>query len=302
MSRRDEDRLHIPKSVILIALVAVIVIIAITAFASIRSVGTGEVGVITQYGNVPVCGQDPATKQPIYCAPLGSGIHQITPVQDDVHIYNTKVQKVAVNSSAASKDLQTVEAEVTINYHIDGSQAPKLHHDVGVGYESVLIQPAIQESIKQNTAKFIADELVTQRESVKDEIQTTLGKDLSPRGIIIDAVLITHFNFSPQFNQAIESKVTAQQNALQAENKLKQVEFEAQQTVATANGARDAAIANAEGQSKAIELINEQLKQSPEYVHYLQVTRWDGKLPVVMSGNVPFLLDLKSLEGAQQAN
>jgi len=303
VSKRDSGSFHIPKFVILgIAVVVVIAIVAVS-FSTIRSVGTGEVGVVTQWGNVPICGKDDKTNEPIYCQPLGSGIHQVTPIQDEVHIYNTKVQKISANSSSASNDLQTVQTEITINYHIDGSQAPKLHHDVGTGYESVLIAPAIQEATKQNTAKFNADELITKREQVKDAIQSTLTNDLSYRGIIIDSVLITHFDFSDQFNQAIEAKVTAEQNALQAQNKLKQVEFEAQQAVATANGQRDASIAQAQGQAESIKLINEQLKQSPEYVHYLEVQRWDGKLPVVMSGNAPFLLDLKSLqEGAQIPN
>lgn len=76
---------------------------------------------------------------------------------------------------------------------------------------------------------------------------------------------------------------------------MAQIEYEAQQLVATANGQRDAQIASAEAQAKTIELtaqaeadkvrlIQEQLSKSPQYVDYVKANKWDGRLPTTMFG------------------
>jgi len=103
-------------------------------------------------------------------------------------------------------------------------------------------------------------------------------KRLSSRGIIVEQISITNFEFSQQFSQAIEQKVTAQQNALKAENDLKRIEIEARQKVATAEGDKQATILSAEGKAKEIEIIQRQLQTSPTYIQYLATRQWDGKI------------------------
>jgi prohibitin 2 len=166
-----------------------------------------------------------------------------------------------------------------------------------------VIVPAIQESVKQVTARFNAEELITQRESVKTEIEQQIRARLATYNIIVDAISITEFEFSPEFVRAVEAKVAAQQRALQAQNELRRIEIEAQQAearavgeqqanIARAEGVRQSNVLQAQGEAQAITTIDEQLRQSPSYLEWLKSQRWDGQLPLVVSGGegeTPFI-------------
>lgn len=90
---------------------------------------------------------------------------------------------------------------------------------------------------------------------------------------------ITDFKFSDAFTQAIEAKVTAAQNADRAYNQVLTTKYEAEQAVQTANGT-----------AQSIKIVQDQLNKSPEYIHYLLATKWNGVLPnVVGSGGIPLL-------------
>jgi regulator of protease activity HflC (stomatin/prohibitin superfamily) len=104
-----------------------------------------------------------------------------------------------------------------------------------------------------------------------------LAEKLRPRNIVVEEISIINFQFSSAFTTAIENKVTAEQNALAAKNKLQQIIFEAQQKIEAAKG-----------DATKIQLIEGQLKQSPSYIEWLKVDKWDGRLPAVTSG-VPFI-------------
>jgi regulator of protease activity HflC (stomatin/prohibitin superfamily) len=100
--------------------------------------------------------------------------------------------------------------------------------------ESRLISPAIQEAVKAATAKYVASQLITERVKVKSDILAPLKDKLEPRGIKIIDLNIVNFQFSAAFNQAIESKVRAEQDALAEKNKLEQIKFQAQQQIESA--------------------------------------------------------------------
>ncbi len=136
--------------------------------------------------------------------------------------------------------------------------------------------------MKANTAKYTAEQLITKREDVRAGIIALLTDKMKPFGVTVDAVNITNFDFSPQFNTAIEAKVTAEQNALAAKNKLDQVQYEAQQRVAQADGEAKAIAIQAQA-------INSQGGAS--YVQLKAIEKWDGKLPTqfIPGQSVPFL-------------
>jgi prohibitin 2 len=168
--------------------------------------------------------------------------------------------------------------------------------NLGLDYANRVIVPAIQESVKQVTARFNAEELITQRESVKTEIEQQIRARLAAYNIIVDAISITEFEFSADFVRAVEAKVAAQQRALQAQNELQRIEIEAQQAEARAVGEQQANIARAEGvrqtnvlqaqgEAQAITTIDEQLRQSPSYLEWLKSQKWDGQLPLVVGGS-----------------
>ena len=150
------------------------------------------------------------------------------PVIDEIIQLDIRLRKVSNDSISASKDLQTVRTEVSVQYSLNGEIAPLSFQKIGIRQviESTLIEPAIQESVKSVTALYTAEQLITRREDVKLRIQeevekfidTTLFRKGVAGSLSIANVAITDFAFSPEFNRAIELKVKAEQEALQAKN------------------------------------------------------------------------------------
>jgi regulator of protease activity HflC (stomatin/prohibitin superfamily) len=202
------------------------------------------------------------------------------PIQS-VKIFDIKTQKDEVDATAASKDLQTVSAKVAVNYHLQEGSAPRIFREVGTDYVNRILSPAIQESVKAATAQYTAEELITKRELVRETIKALLVSKMEQRGITIEDVLITNFDFSKSFNDAIENKVTMEQNALAAKNKLQQIEFEAQQRVTQAKG---------EAEAIKIQAAAITVQGGKEYVQLQAIARWNGILPLVTGGNsMPFI-------------
>ena len=253
---------------IVVAILAVILFFVIWPFGT---VGAGERGVLLRWG--AVTGKV-----------LNEGLYIRIPLADRVEIMDVKIQKEEVVATAASKDLQTVESKVALNYHIDPARVANIYQDIGINYAVRLIDPALQESVKSTTAKYTAEELITKREEVRDAIKAHLVEKLEPRGIRIDDFNIVDFEFSASFNQAIELKVTAEQSALAAKNKLEQIKFEAEQH-----------IAEARGKAEALRIESSALQSSPQILQLRALEKWDGRLPSVMgNGTTPFV-DVSSL-------
>lgn len=166
---------------------------------------------------------------------VDSGLHGKFPYIESVVKMDVQTQKEQVKSQAASKDLQVVNAEVALNYSINPSKIAELYTNIGdeESLKSRIIDPAIQEAIKAATAKYTAEELVTKRSEVRDSMKESLSARLQNEYITVTEVSIVDLDFSQSFNAAIEAKVTAEQNALAAKNKLDQVKFEAEQKIAT---------------------------------------------------------------------
>lgn len=251
-------------------------IVIVLLFGTIGTVLAGYVGIKTRFGAVE------STVQP--------GLYFKLPFVEGVVQMDVQTQKDEIDSaSAASQDLQTVNTNIVVNYHLEPSDAAHVYASVGIDYANRVISPAIQEALKAVTAQYTAEQLITNRETVRAAMVTLVTSKLQQFGIQTDALSITNFNFSDQFNTAIEAKVTAEQNALAAQNKLQQVQFEAEQTVATAKAQAEAitiqtqAIQNGGGQAyvqlQAIE------------VEKAAVAKWDGTLPsqMIPGATLPFL-------------
>ncbi len=148
----------------------------------------------------------------------------------------------------------------------------------------------MEEVVKQVTANYNAEELITKRPLVKSDIEAEINSRLSQFDIVTEIVSITDFQFSALFAQAIESKVEAEQKAFKAENDLRRIEVEARQHAAQAEGIAQANIAEANGEAQAIKIINQALADNPNYLEWLQTQQWDGKLPLVVGeGGTPFI-------------
>ena len=197
--------------------------------------------------------------------------------------------KFQAESTAASNDLQEVQTVIALNYHIDPNDANVIYQQLGEDYADRIIAPTIQESVKASVAKFNAEELITKRETVKGVIANTIRNTLSARNMIVETVFITDFKFSPAFATQIEAKVVAFQKFLTEQNNLRAIQVVANQTVVQAQAQARANVARAGGESQAIKIITEQLRQSPQYLQWQAINRWNGQMPYSLGGSgVPF--------------
>jgi regulator of protease activity HflC (stomatin/prohibitin superfamily) len=235
--------------------VLVVVLIALFFIFCFRVVGVGQVGIITQFGQV--------TRE----AQSGVVIKAPWPIQR-LTVMNIKTQKEQQDSSAASKDLQTVTATIALNYHLTPQTARKVYVEVGTNYPTVILDPILQESIKSVTSQYDASQLIEQRNKVEQALSDKLTEKLTNRGITVDNVSIVNFDFSDAFNQSIEQKQVAQQNAQKAQYEL--------QTATTNAQAQDV-------QAKTL---------TPEYLQLQAIQKWDGHLPTTVSGGSGTILSI----------
>lgn len=224
-------------------------------------VGAGERGVIMRFGKV---------QNTI----LDEGIHPIVPIVTSVKTLSVRVQKTDLKADAASKDLQKVSTDLAVNWNIDPAKANQVYQQIGDEEQIVssILSPAISEVLKAATSKKTAEKIITERNELKTEIDTSLKNRLAPYGVIVRDVSLINFGFSPEFSKAIEAKQIAEQEAKQAEFAVKKATQDAQ-----------AEINRAKGQAEAQRL--QRLTLTPELLQQQAIEKWDGKFPTVMGGN-----------------
>jgi regulator of protease activity HflC (stomatin/prohibitin superfamily) len=253
-----------------LALAAVIAVLTLGVAASFGQVPAGFRGVVLRFG-----------------APTGAikgeGLYMVTPFINAVELMSVQVIAYEAVAEAASRDLQDVKTKVTLNYSLDPNQVVEIYRTLRQDYEFRIIKPAIQEAVKGATARFTAEELITRRPEVRDAIQNNLTQRLDRFGIRAQAMSITDFAFSKSFNEAIEAKVTAQQQVLKAERDLERVRLEAQQQ-----------IEQARAQAEALRIQKQNV--TPELVElrrieaqFRAIDKWNGQMPTYVSGPVPIL-------------
>lgn len=264
-SRRPQISNYLP-----LIILGVIVLAGLFALLNATTiVDAGTRGVVKTFGEVT--------------GVFDEGLHFRTPFVTSVVPVDVKTQRLVSESSAASRDLQIVTTQVVLNYRPDPEQVGSLVRDIGTDYETKVIDPAIQESVKAATAQFTAENLITQRPLVSESIRQVLNERLTPRGIIVEEVSITEFNFSQEFSRAIEAKQVAEQDALRAERELRRAQIEAQQQVARAEAEAEARLQVARAEAEALRLQREVI--SPELLQLRFIERWDGILPRFMTGD-----------------
>jgi prohibitin 2 len=220
---------------------------------------------------------------------LGEGVHFIVPFAEQVVQLEVRTLKFQADASAASNDLQEVATVIALNYHIDPNKANIVYQQLGADYADRIIAPTIQESVKASVAKFNAEQLITQRAIAKGVISQAISNTLSSRDITVETIFITDFQFSQAFASQVESKVVAFQKFLTEQNNLKAVQVVANQTVVQAQAQARANVARAGGESQAIKVITEQLRQSPQYLQWQAINRWNGQMPFALgSSGFPF--------------
>ena len=269
------------KQILLQVLGASVLTIGLTGCTQVDA---GNLGVVTKWGEI----QDLA---------LQEGIHFRMPVQTNIINISTRVQRMEASATASSKDLQVVSTRIVLNYRLDPAQLVEIFRDIGtrLAVEHTIIDPALQESLKQATAQYTAEELITRREQVKETLTESIRVTLAKSNVLVTELSITDFQFDAQYQQAVESKQVAEQRALTATNDLARIKVEAQQAEAKAVGEAKAMLARAEAEAKAQELLRKTI--SAEIVYLRAVEKWDGKQPTIV-GEGGAILDLGAIKKA----
>lgn len=232
----------------------------------ISIVGVGERGVKVTMGKI-----SPQS--------YSEGVHFVTPFISKIHTMDVKTQKSNIKTQVYTKDIQQAIISYVVNYNLQADNAYKMYREVGKNYQDIVLTPVVEATLKDVIGKWNAQDLVANRERATKEILSKLQEHLVDNYIVVTDFQITAINYSDVFEKAIESKVTAEQEALKAKNKTVQIQEEAKQKVISA-----------EAEAKSMAIRANALSQNKALVEYEAVKKWDGKLPDYIMGNsVPFI-------------
>ncbi len=247
-------------------LVFALIVVFIVICNPIAIVGVGERGVKVTLGRV-----SPES--------YSEGIHLITPFISKIKTMNVKTQKDNIVTSVYTKDIQQAKISYVVNYNLQPENAHKMYREVGMLYRDTILMPVVEGVIKDVIGKWNAQDLVANREEATNDILEKLVIQMKDKYINVTGFQIININYSDVFERAIESKVTAEQEALKAKNKTVQIQEEAKQK-----------LISAEAEAKSMSIRAHALTQNKALVQYEAVQKWDGKLPSYMMGDsVPFI-------------
>ncbi|OGP99646.1 MAG: hypothetical protein A2026_13150 [Deltaproteobacteria bacterium RBG_19FT_COMBO_46_12] len=258
-----------------IGVLVILLIIFILIWGSFAIVPAGHRGVVLWWGSVEK-------------RVMGEGLNFKVPMAERVIRVDVKVQPHPFKEiDAASKEYQMVKLTGMMNFHIDPSYVNDLYQKVGLDFANKVIDPAFNDFVKEVVPIYQITEILPKREEIRKRAMTKLGDNLSRYHIIVDDIYFANIRFSPEYEKAVEAKQVAQQQVETQRQVLAQREIEAHQKVATAKGEAESILVVAQGQAKANEVLSRSI--SPILVEYKGIEKWNGILPQVSGGAVPFI-------------
>jgi prohibitin 2 len=244
---------------------AFVLLILALVFWPFSSVPAGHVGLLSLFGKI-----EQKTLEP--------GLNFVNPMAHVID-FDIRQKSIDIQGDAGTKDLQNINTTVTVNYRPAKESAMKLYTEVGVKYPEVIVTPAVLDRLKAVTSKFNAEELITKRNEVRNQVKSAVIeaiRDRSKGDIIVDDVVVKNFGFAASFTKAVEEKQVAEQAALKAKNDLDRIKVEAEQKIATAKA-----------EAEAFKLKSQQL--TPAMIQMEAIEKWDGHLPIYQTGPTPFV-------------
>jgi len=252
------------KSYILIPFAAIVIIVAALSLGAFTTIEAGERGVVLNWGAFRGNIMEP-------------GLHFKIPFVQNVIKINVQTQKLAIeNAQAYSYDLQVVDVKSVLNYNVNPQEVGLLFAEVGLSYENKILSPILESSIKQVYAKYTAEQLLSQRSAVQEEIEQTVKKTLEGKHLVIQQYSLLNESFSQEYEKAIEQKQIAEQSALKAKNDLQRIKIESEQQIAAARG-----------KAEALKVEQEALSNKPEVLQLRAIEKWNGQLPTYLGSGAP---------------
>jgi prohibitin 1 len=268
-----------------IGVFVILLIIFIFLWGSFAIVPAGHRGVVLWWGSVEK-------------RVMGEGLNFKVPIAERVIRVDVRVQPHPFKEiDAASKEYQMVKLTGMMNFHIDPSYVNDLYQKVGLDFANKVIDPAFNDFVKEVVPIYQITEVLPKREEIRKRAMTKLGENLTRYHIIVDDIYFANIRFSPEYEKAVEAKQVAQQQVETQRQVLAQREIEAHQKVATAKGEAESILVVAQGQAKANEVLSRSI--SPILVEYKGIEKWNGTLPQVSGGAVPFI-DIGKMGGTKK--
>lgn len=268
------------KGIGVFVLIGLIVLLAvIVAFNCFSVVNEGFIGVKYQFGK-------------IVDSSLSAGLNFHIPFVEEIEQVDTREQIYSVTTDAYTSDTQTVNTlALKVNYYYDATKLSEIIRTIGISnVETKLLVPNVAKIAKDEIGKVQAEKLVQNRSDVQNSIYVELKETLAPQGIIVTAFAIENLSFDDAFEQSIQAKVIAAQDALKMQNKTAEKEEEAKQQVIAAEAEAQSQKIKADAEAYAIQVVQEQIAQSPDYIEYLKISNWNGVLPQAIGTEVnPFI-------------
>ncbi len=299
---------------VVVRVIAALAGVVLIALSCVRTVPTGHTGIVTTFGKV-----EDATYE--------AGVHVVLPWKTVINMDNRN-QKATERLMCFSSDIQEVSVVYTLNYQIEKTNAQTIYRTIGTDYYRTVVSPRIEEAVKSVIAKYTAEELLSNRAVLSNEIKDILTAKLATYNIEVIDTSLEDLDFSDAFTDAVEAKQVAEQKSKQAEieqgqalmeadykAKIAKTEAEAAATVAKIAAQADldvvkiqADAAEYAGQKDAavIAQIRDVLTSDPEnlttddiekLLMYYYIEKWDGQLPETYIGTEDFYAMLaKALE------
>ena len=258
----------------LIAIIVAIILFFIILFASITTIPTGYVGIKTRFGQVQ-------------SSTIQEGLNFKVPFIEKIVKIDCKTQKVSYVMEGSSKDLQKISnIKIAVNYNVDKQKANVLYREIGKDFNSVIIEPAIYETMKSVIANYTAEELVTKRQEVSNKTQELLTVRLEENGINVVALNLLDLSFSKEFDDAIEKKQIVEQQTQQAKYELEKAKIE-----------NEKKIENAKAEAEVMKQQNQEITENTLKLKELEnqqklIEKWSGNFPTTMTGDALSIFNL----------
>ncbi len=217
--------------------------------------------------------------------PVAEGLYFYNPFTTGIHEIDVRERKLENKTTAFTKDTQNATLHYSLTFYPKKDAIGELYTNFGSEWETIIIPQVVLSAIQNEVGQIVADDLSSKREVVEKAAEKSIQETLSARNVIVTKLNLTNVDFDDAYEKAVEQKVVAIQEAMEAKNQTVKIKEQASQTVATA-----------EADARAMMIKSQALAQNKGLVQFEAVKKWDGKLPTIMLGNgsTP-MLDMRSL-------
>jgi regulator of protease activity HflC (stomatin/prohibitin superfamily) len=212
------------------------------------------------------------------------------PFTQSVYEYPTFVQrKTFEDITVNTKDAAIFKISPMVAYKLNAEMATKIfltYRRPIKEIENGFIQTCIYEAYRIVGNAYTSENLMANRGEFEAKVRERLESSLTAEGFVV--VEFTAQIMPPQsLIDAIDRKNQAIQNALTAENQIREAEAKAQIEIAKSKGDAEALKIKGDGEAYYNRVVAASLNLL--LVNQYAIEKWDGKLPVYSGGQVPLI-------------